>query len=114
MAIRNFNWTFGQLIITMPQSRKRPGHHEFKKTADIPSSQRTNGKFIWALLFGIFGFLLTYFASGLNYSILIIATVIAAVLGFIIGRSMELAASKKQKWAGKTYDIVPEEVYTSC
>ena len=80
----------------MPQSRKRHGHHEYKKTADIPSSQRTNGKFIWALLFGIFGFLITYFAAGLNYTALIAGTVIAALIGFIIGRNMEHAASRKQ------------------
>lgn len=78
----------------MPHSRKRPGHHPYKKAAAIPSKQRTNGKFTWALLFGVFGFLITFFAAGMNYIALAAGTIIAALIGFAIGKKMEQAARK--------------------
>ena len=81
----------------MPQSRKRPGHHDYKKPAGIPTSQRTNGKITWALLFGVFGVLIAFFAAGLNYPVLVAGAVIAGLIGFAIGRSMEHAASRKEK-----------------
>jgi hypothetical protein len=78
----------------MPHSRKRPGHHPYKKAADIPASQRTNGKFTWALLFAIFGFLITFFAAGMNYIALAAGSIIAGIIGYIIGKNMERAAKE--------------------
>ena len=78
----------------MPHSRKRHGHHPYKKPAAISSKQRTNGKFTWALLFAVFGFLITYFAAGFNYIALAAGTIIAALIGFAIGKNMEQAAKK--------------------
>jgi lipopolysaccharide export LptBFGC system permease protein LptF len=72
----------------MPESRNRPGH-PYKKPADIPASQRVKGKIIWALLFGVFGLLISYFAAGANYKIIIIATIVAAIIGYFIGKKME-------------------------
>ncbi len=79
----------------MPHSRKRHGHHEYKKTADIPSRQRTNGKLMWAVLFGVFGFLISFFAAGFNYTVLLSGSLVAAFIGLIIGRKMEQAARSK-------------------
>ncbi|MGZ3846754.1 MAG: hypothetical protein ACXVBX_16100 [Flavisolibacter sp.] len=76
----------------MPQSRKRPGH-KYQKPSDIPASQRTKGRIIWAILFAVFGVVLTFFATD-NYIILVIAAIIAGFLGYSIGKNMEQAASE--------------------
>lgn len=73
----------------MPQSRKRPGHHEFKTPADIPPSQRVKGRVLWAILCSVFAVLIAYFGAGENYLILAIAAILGAVIGFAIGRAME-------------------------
>ena len=77
----------------MPQSRKRPGHHPYKKPSDIPSRQRTKGRYTWAILFAIFGLLVSFFAAGDNYTGLAIGALLGGVVGYIIGKSMEKEAS---------------------
>ena len=77
----------------MPQSRKRHGHH-YQKPSDISSSQRTKGRIIWAILFAVFGAVISFFAAGDNFIILIIAAVIAGLIGYAIGKSMERAAKE--------------------
>lgn len=72
----------------MPESRKRPGHH-YQKPADIPARQRVKGKIMWAILLGFFGLLIAYFAVGTNYAVLIVATLIAGIIGYFIGKKME-------------------------
>ena len=71
----------------MPESRNRPGH-DYQKPAES-ASQRVKGKVIWAVLFGVFGFLVTLFAAGLNYPVLAVATIVAIIAGYFIGKSME-------------------------
>lgn len=78
----------------MPESRKRKGH-AFQKPADIPATQRTKGRFMWALLFGIFGLLIAWFGAGENYAVLAGAALVAGLIGYIIGRKMEQEAGKK-------------------
>jgi len=77
----------------MPQSRKRPGHH-YQKPSDIPASQRTKGRIIWAILFAILGVVMTLFATG-NVTVLIIVGIVSGGLGYIIGKTMEQDANKK-------------------
>jgi len=77
----------------MPQSRKRRGHR-YQKRSDIPASQRTKGRIIWAILFAVFGIMLTFFAAGDNIIVLVIAALIAALIGYTIGKNMEQEASK--------------------
>jgi hypothetical protein len=77
----------------MPQSRKRRGHR-YQKPSDIPSSQRTKGRIIWAILFAVFGFALAFFGAGGKWAVLIIATVIAGLIGYAIGKNMEQSASE--------------------
>jgi len=77
----------------MPQSRKRPGHR-YQKPSDIPSSQRTKGRIIWAILFAVFGLVIAFFAAGDNWIILIIAALVAGLLGYVIGKNMEQSASE--------------------
>ena len=72
----------------MPESKKRPGH-PYQKPADIPTRQRVKGKIMWAILFGVFGLLIAYFAAGANYIVLILATLVAGIIGYIIGKKME-------------------------
>jgi uncharacterized membrane protein YfcA len=64
-----------------------------KKTSGIPSKQRTNGRTIWAILFAVFATAIGFFAAGPNYTVLAIAAVAGAVIGYIIGRKMEKDAS---------------------
>jgi hypothetical protein len=78
----------------MPESRKRKGH-AFQKPADIPATQRTKGRFLWALLFGIFGLIIAWFGAGENYAVLIIAALVAGLIGYIVGKKMEQEAGKK-------------------
>ena len=77
----------------MPQSRKRHGH-PYQKPAEIPASQRTNGRIIWAILFAVFGVLIAFFAAGSNYVVLIITAVVAGIIGYAVGKNMEQAASE--------------------
>ncbi len=72
----------------MPQSRKRPGHHEYRKPSDIPASQRTKGRIVWAILFSVFGLLIGYFASG-STTALVLGAVIGAIIGYALGLKME-------------------------
>jgi len=72
----------------MPESKKRPGH-PYQKPADIPARQRVKGKIMWAILFGVFGLLIAYFAAGANYMVLILATLVAGIIGYTIGKKME-------------------------
>ena len=72
----------------MPESRKRPGH-PYQKPADIPARQRVKGKIMWAILFSVFGLLIAYFAVGANYLVLIVVTLVAGIIGYIIGKKME-------------------------
>jgi len=77
----------------MPHSRKRSGH-PYQKPSGIPASQRTKGRIIWAILFAVFGFVLTFFAAGDSWIILIIGAAIAGLIGYAIGKNMERAASE--------------------
>jgi len=72
----------------MPESKKRPGH-PYQKPAEIPARQRVKGRIMWAILFGVFGLLIAYFAAGANYIVLILATLVAVIIGYIIGKKME-------------------------
>ena len=72
----------------MPESKKRPGH-PYQKPADIPARQRVKGKVMWAILFGVFGLLIAYFAAGAIYIVLILATLVAGIIGYFIGKKME-------------------------
>jgi len=78
----------------MPQSRKRKGH-AFQKPADIPATQRTKGRYLWALLFGIFGLIMAWFGGGENYPVLVLATLAGGIIGYIVGKKMEQEAGKK-------------------
>lgn len=72
----------------MPESRKRPGH-PYHEPAAVPAKQRVKGRVLWAILFGVFGLLIALFAAGSNYIVLAIATIVSAVIGYIIGKKME-------------------------
>ena len=76
----------------MPESRKRHGHHEYRKPSDIPASQRTKGRIVWAILFSVFGLLIGFFASGST-----VALVLGALFGAIIGYVLVLKMEKDAK-----------------
>jgi hypothetical protein len=73
----------------MPESKKRPGHHKYRKPADIPAAQRVKGRIFWALLFAVFALLIAFMAAGADYMVLAIATLSGAIIGYFIGMSME-------------------------
>ena len=72
----------------MPQSRNRPGHPHHKEAA-VPPKQRVKGRVLWAILFGVFGALIAFFAAGTNYVVLAIVTIISVVIGYVVGMKME-------------------------
>jgi 5-bromo-4-chloroindolyl phosphate hydrolysis protein len=78
----------------MPQSRKRPGHHEFHQRSSVPSKQRTKGRYTVAILFAVFGLILGYFGAGDNILVLIITTIVGGLIGYVIGKNMEASAKK--------------------
>lgn len=78
----------------MPESRKRPGH-PYQKPADIPASQRTTGHLLWALLVGIFGLMIGYFASNGHVAGMIAGALAGGAVGWWLGRKMERDAKKK-------------------
>lgn len=77
----------------MAQKRKHH-HHATPKHIDIPARQRTKGRITWAILFAVFGVILAFFAAGDNWIVLVVAAVIAGLIGYVIGKNMEQAASE--------------------
>ncbi len=77
----------------MPRSRKRHGH-QYHKPSDVPAKQRTKGRMIWAILFGVFGLVIAFFASDQNYIALVIGAIVGSALGYIVGKNMEQEAAK--------------------
>lgn len=73
----------------MPESRTRPGHHEHQPPAEIPARQRTKGRTLWAVLLAVFGIIISYFAVGNNYLVMVILGVLGAVIGYYTGKKME-------------------------
>ena len=78
----------------MPESRKRPGHHVQHNTSTSPTGPRTRGRIMWAILLGVFGVLVAFFAGGANYIALAAGAVIGGLIGYAIGKSMESEAKK--------------------
>lgn len=77
----------------MAQKRKHH-HHATPKHIDIPASQRTKGRIIWAILFAVFAVIIGFFAAGDSWIALVIAAILGAVLGYAVGKNMEQAASE--------------------
>lgn len=78
----------------MPESRNRPGH-PYQKKADIPAKQRVKGRVMWAILFAVFGLLIAYFSTGDNIVVMTVVALVAAVIGYVIGKNMEQDAAHK-------------------
>jgi membrane protein YqaA with SNARE-associated domain len=78
----------------MAESRKRKTHQQ-KRTAEIPASQRAKGRVVWAVLIAVFAVIIAYFSAGDDWTVLAIAAIIGAVLGYFIGKSMEQEAAHK-------------------
>ncbi len=76
----------------MPESRKRHGHHPYRKPAAVPARQKTKGRITWAILFGVFGLLIAFFATGGSYLALVIGALLGAGIGYMIGKNMEKEA----------------------
>lgn len=77
----------------MPQSRKRPGH-SYNKPSGVPARQRTKGTIVWAVLFGVFGLMIAFFAAGAQYLVLAGGLVAGAGAGYLVGKRMESDAGK--------------------
>ncbi|SHG31492.1 hypothetical protein SAMN05444008_12547 [Cnuella takakiae] len=78
----------------MAQSRKRAGRPA-KHTADIPTSQRTSGHLMWALLVAVFGAMIGYFASGGSITGATAGLLAGGALGWYLGTKMEKDAGAR-------------------
>ena len=78
----------------MPESKNRPGH-PYKKPSDIPAKQRTKGRTLWAIIMGIFGLLIAFFANHQSFVVPLIGAVIGTIAGYFIGRNMEKEVAGK-------------------
>ena len=79
----------------MPRSRKRPGHHEYRKPSDIPSKQRTKGRTIFSFLFAVFAVVIVLFAAGTNIIAIVGAAIAGGLIGYFVGWNMEKEARSK-------------------
>jgi uncharacterized membrane protein YfcA len=79
----------------MPSSRRRPGQHHYAKNPPAPHKERTDGRTFWAIMMGVFGLIIAYFASGNNVVALVIGALVGAVAGYYIGKSMEKDIPRK-------------------
>jgi hypothetical protein len=77
----------------MPNSRKRAGH-PYRKPADIPTRQRTRGRIVCSILFGVFGLVIAFFASDMNYIALVLGALIGSTLGYMVGKNLEQEATR--------------------
>jgi membrane associated rhomboid family serine protease len=77
----------------MPQSRNRAGH-KYQKRADIPASQRTRGRIVWAILFAIFGLAMGFFGSDHSYIGLVVGAILGLALGYFLGKNLERQATQ--------------------
>lgn len=65
------------------------------KSADIPGSQRTSGHLFWALLIGVFGAMIGYFATGANFGGAAAGLAAGLLLGWLLGTRMERDAGAR-------------------
>jgi uncharacterized membrane protein YfcA len=79
----------------MPSSRRRPGQHHYAKNPPSAPKERTDARTFWAIMMGVFGLIIAYFASGNNVVALAIGAIVGAIAGYYIGRSMEKEAPRK-------------------
>ncbi|MEO6070848.1 MAG: hypothetical protein ABIN57_06255 [Chitinophagaceae bacterium] len=73
----------------MPESKKRPGHHVHHNPSTTPGKPRSKGRIMWAVLLGVFGLMVAFFAAGSNYIALAAGAVVGGIIGYIIGKKME-------------------------
>ena len=52
------------------------------------------GTVVWAVLFGVFGLLIAFFAAGANYIALALGLLGGAAIGYLVGKRMEAEARK--------------------
>ncbi len=74
--------------------KRKHHHHATPKHTDIPASQRTKGRIIWAILFAVFAVIIGFFAAGDSWIALVIAAILGGLLGYAVGKNMEQAASE--------------------
>jgi hypothetical protein len=72
----------------MARNKKRKGH-PYRKPSLTTTRQRAKGSTLWSILFAVFALLIGFFAAGPNYTVLVIAGITGAIVGFFIGKSME-------------------------
>jgi len=82
----------------MPQSRQRHKHHHHNTPTNTPHSPRPATRKSAAPIMAIFVAVIAVgitFLSGAGTTILVVAGIGGAIVGFLIGSSMDKTASKK-------------------
>lgn len=82
----------------MPQSRNRPKHHHHQHhpvhTHHTPAKAKRSAAFVVSVVAAILGLAVAYFTQGPDIFWMIVGTAAGAVIGYLVGRSMDKSIEK--------------------
>lgn len=78
----------------MPTSRHRKKHKQQPHTTPVHTRRRGSAASVMAIVGAIVGLAITYLASNANWIWVVIITIVGAIIGYSIGRTLDKAAEK--------------------
>jgi uncharacterized membrane protein YqgA involved in biofilm formation len=78
----------------MPTSRHRKKHKHQQHPNPVHTKRRGSAASIMAIVGAIVGLAVTYLASNANLIWVVIITILGAIIGFLIGKTLDKAAQK--------------------
>jgi hypothetical protein len=81
----------------MPHSRNRPQHHQHQHhgptAPSTPKRRKESAAIIFAVFFGVVGFIIGYLTVGTQWQLYAIA-LFSALIGFFVGRKVDRSVKK--------------------
>ena len=78
----------------MPTSRHRKKHKQQQHPTPVHAKRRGSAASVMAIAGAIVGLAVTYLASNANLIWVVIITILGAIIGFLIGKTLDKAAQK--------------------
>lgn len=78
----------------MPTSRHRKKHKQQQHPTRVHTKRRGSAASVMAIAGAIVGLAVTYLASNANLIWVVIITILGAIIGFLIGKTLDKAAQK--------------------